>query len=78
MGVQIRPRGRSSIRLKATLGIPGPATEWRVNEVTKAFEYRPQRSNEPWSVAPGRDFVGLIGGSTPEQLTTPPEWNGSR
>lgn len=69
MKVQIRPRGPSSVRLKFTPGVPGPATEWRINEGTSRFEYRPQRSNEPWVEAPGSDFEGLIGSLTTGQMT---------
>jgi hypothetical protein len=67
--VSVRSRGASSARLKFTPGVPGPATEWRINEATNRFEYRPQRSDGAWTVATGSDFAGLIGGLTPEQLT---------
>lgn len=68
MKVQIRPRGPSSVKLKFSLGIPGPETEWRVNPSTSRFEYRPKGSALPWTEAPGSEFAGLVGGLTTEQL----------
>ncbi|MBF9234681.1 hypothetical protein [Microvirga alba] len=60
MKVQIRPRGPSSVKLKFTLGLPGPITEFRVNPTTFVIESRPAGSST-WAAVPGGSLDSIIG-----------------